>query len=201
MSTILEIPKLVSSVVLDPPLTDEEFEKLSASSELVKFERAKDGKIIVNAPTGGDSSSGNSEITHQLRAWWKTHRTGKVYDSNAGFFLPDGSSLSPDAAYATAEQVQGLSHEDRKHFGHFAPAFVIELLSASDSMPKTMEKMEIWLSNGTKLGWLVDPYKRQVWVFETGKSRRLEFGDCVTGSGPMSGFVLELGDIWGEFED
>lgn len=201
MTTILEIPKLVSSVVLEPSLTDEEFEKLSASTELVKLERAKDGKIIVNAPTGGDSSSGNAEITHQLRAWWKTHRKGKVYDSNAGFFLPDGSSLSPDGAYATADQVQRLSPADRKHFAHFAPAFVIELLSASDSLPKAMAKMEAWPSNGTKLGWLIDPYKRQVWIYEADKSPRLEDGDHVTGSGPVNGFVLELTEIWREFED
>jgi len=31
----LQIPKLVRSMVLEPPLTDEEFEKLSASNELL----------------------------------------------------------------------------------------------------------------------------------------------------------------------
>jgi len=75
MSTTLEIPKLPSSVVLDPPLTNEEFEELSAANELVKLERDKEGKIIVNPPAGADSGDADSEITYQLRAWWKERAT------------------------------------------------------------------------------------------------------------------------------
>src|SRR5579862_5695393 len=145
MSTILEIPKLPSSVVLDPPLTDEEFEKLCAANDLVRLERTKEGTIIVNPPAGGDTGSGNSEIITQLGVWWKQHRQGRVFESSAGFFLPDGSSLSPDAAYATAEQMRGLTKEDRKHFLRLTPAFVIELLSASDSLPQARKKMESWI--------------------------------------------------------
>ena len=116
MNTVLEIPKLISSVVLEPPLTDEEFEKLCMRTESVKLERSKEGKIIVNPPAGLDSSSGNIEISRQLANWWCEHQKGRVFDSSAGFFLPDGSSLSPDGAYATAEQMCGLSREDRKRY-------------------------------------------------------------------------------------
>jgi Uma2 family endonuclease len=126
MSAILEISKLPNTLVLDPPLTDEEFEELSAANELIKLERDKEGKIIVNPPAGADSGDANSEIIYQLRACWKKHKQGRVYDSNTGFFLPDGSSLSPDAAYVTAEQMRGVTKEDRKHFLRFTPAFVIE---------------------------------------------------------------------------
>ena len=197
----LEIPRLPSRLTLEPALTDEEFEQMSTANELVKLERTKEGKIVVNPPTGLDSSSGNTEITRQLRNWWRQHREGKVFDSNAGFFLPDGSSLSPDGAYATAEQIQGLTSKDRRHFGRFAPAFVIELLSASDSLSAAREKMEAWLANGAQLGWLIDPYKQNVWIYEASKSPRLETGDSVVGTGPVEGFVLELADVWGEFAD
>ncbi|MBT9331270.1 Uma2 family endonuclease [Paracidobacterium acidisoli] len=201
MSTILEIPKLPSSVTLDPPLTDEEFEKLCAANDLVQLERTKEGTIIVNPPTGADSSDGNSEINYQLRAWWKQHRRGTVFESNAGFFLPDGSSLSPDAAYATAEQVGGLTKEDRKHFLRLTPAFVIELLSASDSLAEARRKMESWIANGAKLGWLVDPYSRNVLVYEPGQSVRVEAGDKVAGADPVAGFDLDLAAVWTLYED
>src|SRR5579862_2606650 len=197
----LEIPKLPSRLTLEPALTDEEFEQMSTANELVKLERTKEGKIVVNPPTGLDSSSGNTEITRQLRNWWRQHRKGKVFDSNAGFFLPDGSSLSPEGAYATADQIQGLTSKDRRHFGRFAPAFVIELLSASDCLSEAREKMEAWLANGTQLGWLIDPYKQNAWIYEAGKSPHLETGDSVTGTGPVEGFVLELTDVWSEFAD
>jgi Uma2 family endonuclease len=200
MDMYIQIPLVNSMVLDDPPLTDEEFERLSERTEGVKLERAKDGRIIVNPPTGMDSGKGNSEINHQLRVWWKGHRRGWVFDSSAGFFLPDGSSKSPDAAYATEEQVRGLSREERKHFGYFRPAFVIELLSAPDRLPEAKAKMEKWLANGAQLGWLIDPYQRNVWAYEPGQKPLLETGNQVVGSGPVAGFVLELSDVWSEFE-
>jgi Uma2 family endonuclease len=76
MSTILEIPKLPSSVILDPPLTDEEFEKLCAVNDFVQLERTKEGAIIVNAPTGADSSRGNSDINFSARGLVETTSPG-----------------------------------------------------------------------------------------------------------------------------
>jgi Uma2 family endonuclease len=201
MSTILEIPKLPSTVVLDPPLTDEEFEKLCAANDFARLERTKEGKIVVNAPAGGDTSSGNIEIGAQLRDWWKQHREGRVFDSSGGFFLPDGSVLNPDASYATADQMRGLTKEDRKHFLRLTPAFVIELLSASDSLTETKRKMETWIANGAKLGWLIDPYNRNVLIYEPGQAVRLETADKVAGNGPVAGFVLDLTAVWSLYED
>jgi Uma2 family endonuclease len=201
MSTILEIPKLPSTVVLDPPLTDEEFEKLCAANDFARLERTKEGKIVVNAPTGGDTSSGNIEIGAQLRDWWKQHRQGRVFDSSGGFFLPDGSMLNPDAAYATAEQMQGLTKEDRKHFLRLTPAFVIELLSPSDSLPEAKRKMELWIANGARLAWLVDPYRRNVLVYEPDQPPRAETGEKCAGSGPIEGFMLDLNSVWSLYED
>jgi Uma2 family endonuclease len=201
MSTILEIPKLPSSVILDPPLSDQEFEELCAANDFVQLERTKEGAIIVNAPTGADSSSGNTEIITQLSLWWKQHRRGRIFDSNAGFFLSDGSSLSPDAAYATAEQMRGLTKEDRKHFLRLTPAFVIELLSSSDSLASAKKKMELWMANGAELAWLIDPYRRNALVYERGLAPREETSEEIAGSGPVEGFVLDLASVWSLFED
>jgi Uma2 family endonuclease len=112
MNAFLEIPALPPrTIALDPPLSDEEFERLSEKCGFAFLERSKEGTIIVNAPAGGMTSDGNSEINRQFRNWWTLHKQGRVFDSSGGFFLPDGSVLNPDAAYATAEQLQSLSRE------------------------------------------------------------------------------------------
>ena len=146
------------------------------------------------------TSDGNSEINHQLRSWWKQHRRGKVVDSSAGFFLPDGAALNPDAAYIAQDQLKGLTKEDLKHFPRLAPAFVIELLSHSDSLNQAKDKMCSWIANGTLLGWLVDPYSRTVHVYEAGKEPRIETGNSVVGTGPVAGFVLDLNEVWRCYE-
>jgi Uma2 family endonuclease len=201
MNAFLEIPAIPPrSIVLTPPLSDEEFEKLCERCNGSSLERTKEGTINVNAPAGGTTSNGNSEINRQLRNWWIGHRRGATYDSSCGFFLPDGSSLSPDGAYVTAEQLLGLTHDQRARFLRLAPAFVVELRSPSDSLAKTAEKMEAWIANGVALGWLVDPYAREVHVYEPGAAPRIENGSQVSGTGPIEGFVLDVEEVWRCYE-
>ncbi len=201
MNAFLEIPVLPPrSIVLDPPLSDEEFERLSEKCDCAFLERSKEGTIIVNAPAGGMTSDGNREITAQLSSWWKQHRRGRAFDSSAGFFLPDGSVLNPDAAYVTAEQLQGLTRDDLARFLRLAPAFIIELRSETDRLTAIQEKMEAWIANGVQLAWLIDPYARQVHLYQPGAAPRVESENRVAGSGPVEGFVLDLEEVWRCFE-
>jgi Uma2 family endonuclease len=56
--------------------------------------------------------------------------------------------------------------------------------------------MEAWISNGVELGWRVDPYGKQVLVYEPGKDVRVETGDRVQGIGPVEGFTMNLVKVW-----
>ena len=132
-------------LVLDPPLTDVEFEALCAANDAVHFERTREGEILMHSPAGGFTGRGNAEIVAQLYSWWKTHRRGRVLDSSGGFFLPDGSMLSPDASYVLPEQLKGLTKDDLTGFPRLCPDFVVELLSISDSLPRPREKWSVGL--------------------------------------------------------
>jgi Uma2 family endonuclease len=97
--------------------------------------------------------------------------------------------------------MRGLTREHRKHFLRFTPAFVIELLSSSDSLSAAKKKMDLWMANGAELAWLVDPYRRNVLVYERGHAVRMEATGQVEGSGPVTGFALDLASVWALFED
>ena len=188
------------AVESDPPLSAEEFEKLCLANDLFQLERTKDGKIEVNPPAACFTSDGNAEIIYQLREWWNQHERGRVFDSNAGFFLPDGSMLSPDPAYITKQKSRKITDQEGQHFLRMVPDFVVELLSGSDSFSKTKRKMESWIRNGVALGWLVDPYKKQVLIYEAGKEVRVETGAVVKGMGAVEDFTLNLKNEWHHYE-
>jgi Uma2 family endonuclease len=188
------------SLVLNPPLTDAEFEALCAANDLVYFERTREGEILMHSPAGGFTSRGNAAIGAQLYSWWKTHRLGWVNDSSGGFFLPDGSMLNPDAAYVLPQKLKGLTKDDLTGFPYLCPDFIIELLSESDSVPKAQQKMERWVENGVALGWLIDPYKKTVYVYEPGREAAAVSGKMVLGSGPVEGFTLDLDELWRCYE-
>jgi Uma2 family endonuclease len=197
LSVEVEMPR---SLVMDPPLTDCEFEVLCAANDLLQIERTREGEIKMQAPAGGFSSRGNAEINGQLYVWWNTHRRGSLSDSSGGFFLSDGSVLSPDAAYLVPEKLQGLTKHDLTGFPRLCPDFVIELLSLSDSLPKTREKMERWIENGATLGWLIDPYQKKVYIYGAGREAAVVSGKIALGSGPVEGFTFDLDRLWRCYE-
>ncbi len=201
VSTLLPVGAETARImVLDPPLTDAEFEALCFANDLVRFERTREGEILMNPPAGGFTSEGNAEVTSQLRSWWKTHRRGRMYDSSGGFFLPDGSMLNPDASYVLPKKLKKLTKDDLTGFPRLCPDFVVELLSVSDSLPKAKQKMERWLENGVSLGWMIDPYKKKVYVYEPGREISVVSGKAILGSGPVEGFVLDLDELWRCYE-
>jgi Uma2 family endonuclease len=108
--------------------------------------------------------------------------------------------LNPDASYVLPSRLRGLTKDKLTGFPHLCPDFVIELPSPSDSLTKTKEKMERWIENGAMLGWLIDPYKRKVHVYEPGAKASVVSGKAVHGKGPVEGFVLDLDEVWSCYE-
>lgn len=200
MQVQLEIPQFPVRLGWETPLSDEDFERAATESQWIQLERSKEGDLIVHAPAGGFTSDGNSEIIFQLRAWWKTHKRGRVFDSNAGFFLKDGSSYAPDAAYVTADQLVGLTSRQLSQFPRLCPAFVLELVSLSDRRGAVEAKMEDWIANGALVAWLVDPYKKSVTIYEPANPPQTVTAEIVSGSGPVLGFQFDTSDVWSCYE-
>lgn len=74
---------------------------------------------------------------------------------------------------------------------------MIELLSPSDSLKATQEKMREYLDNGVRLGLLINRKSRQVEIYRQGKEVEvLESPNTVSGEDVLNGFVLNLGMIW-----
>ena len=202
MSTLprFELSPVLRILTVEPPLTDAEFEAMCLRNDDIQYERTSEGAIRMNPPTGAFTGHGNAEITYQLYRWWDKHQRGRVFDNNTGFFLPDGSMLSPDAAYVLPEQLKGMTRQQLTGFPRLCPAFVVELLSPTDSLTKTGKKMESWISNGAQLGWLVDPYRRLVTVYQHGQEPRECSALKLDGSGPVQGFSFDLQKVWRCYE-
>jgi hypothetical protein len=64
MSTLLpvDVRFAARTLVLDPPMTDAEFEELCRANDNVQFERTKEGVIHMNPPAGLFTGDGNAEI-------------------------------------------------------------------------------------------------------------------------------------------
>ena len=94
--------------------------------------------------------------------------------------------------------MNALTPEQLQSFAPICPEFVIEVRSKSDRLAELQEKMRMWIANGAELAWLVDPSRKAVEIYRPGREVEvLEGGSAVEGEGPVAGFVLELGKVWG----
>ena len=179
------------------PMTDDELLLFCAKNDFLAIERDANGDILVMTPSGTETSGSNSEINLELGLWNRRAGHGKVFDSNGGFTLPDGSMRAPDAAWLSIEKWNALTPKDRKRFAPVCPQFVIELRSPTDSLRELQAKMEMWIRNGAELAWLIDPVEKAVTIYRPGQQpERLDTLSQVSGEGPVAGFVLPLDRIF-----
>jgi len=178
-------------------LTDEQFFALCQLNRDLRLERTAQGDLIVMPPTGGETGNRNTSITGQLYVWTKQDGTGAAFDSSAGFKLPNGADRSPDAAWVERSRLAPLTPEQKRKFLPLCPDFVIELRSPTDQLEDLQAKMEEYLANGMRLGWLIDPEARCVHVYRPGAAvMTVENAQQLSGEPELPGFVLELGEIW-----
>ncbi len=197
MKLALEGVELPIRLRLERPLTDLELMRFCAVNELVRVERDANGELILMSPTGLEGSSWNSEVITELNLWARRDGRGKVFDSNGGFTLPDGSMRAPDAAWVSWRRWNAVPREEQKRFGRVSPEFVIEMRSENDRLSMLQDKMWLWIRNGVELAWLIDPQRKVVEVYRPGEEPEMhEQPTSVQGSGPVAGFELVLERIW-----
>jgi Uma2 family endonuclease len=180
------------------PLSDDELMAFSEANKPCKVERLASGEILVMTPSGYKNNLREAYVVHELFAWAEVDGRGEVFGSNAGFNLPDGSTLSPDAGWVESSRVLALSERERERFLPFAPDFLIEILSPSDALPELDAKMGLWIANGARLGWRIDPFGGTVAIYAAGAAPVvLSRPEVVEGTGPVDGFRLKMTRVWG----
>lgn len=174
-------------------LSEVEFYDFCQQNRDQKFERRADGTIELMSLTGGESGRRNSRLTSRLDRWAEDAGLGVVFDSSTGFRLPSGAVRSPDAAWVRQDAWDALSPEQRRRHLPLCPDFAVELLSETDSLSDTIGKMQEYLDNGLRLGWLIDPKTETARVFRVNGSVEVKtFADTLSGEDVLPGFHFAL---------
>ncbi len=178
-------------------MTDAQFFAFCQQNRDLRIERTARGEIIIMPPAGGETGDRNADLTMQLRFWAKQDGTGVAFDSSTGFALPNGADRSPDVAWVLRTRLAVLTPEQKRRFLPVCPDFVVELRSPSDRLADTQAKMEEYLANGARLGWLIDPTNRQVHVYRPNTPvEQLDDPATVSGDPVLPGFMLDVPAIF-----
>ena len=186
------------TINLEPlvPLTDDAFYTLCRANPEVKFERTSVGELVVMPPTGGETGNRNIKLSARLENWAEQDGTGLAFDSSTMFQLPNSAYRSPDAAWILLKRWEVLASEERQAFPPICPDFVVELRSPSDTLKAAQNKMQEYMDNGARLGWLINPINHHVEIYCQGQEKEiLQAPTHLSGEQVLPAFVLELKGI------
>ena len=87
--------------------------------------------------------------------------------------------------------------EEKDSFTPLCPDFVVELRSRSDRLSVLQAKMEEYMANGARLGWLLDPLEQRAHIYRPGvQPEILDKPDSLSAEPELPGFTLDLTQIW-----
>ena len=176
-------------------LTDEQLLELALLNEEWYLEADCEGGLYMAPPPGPLSAERELLIASQILFWSSTSNRGRVFPS-ATFRLPNGWRRAPDAAWISDERLSGIA-PDNESIWAVCPDFVVEVRSVNDRLPPVQTKMKMWIAQGARLGWLVDPHNEVVWVYmEEEDPRRLERPESVTASEIAEDLTVDFSRIW-----
>lgn len=175
-------------------MSDEEFYRFCQANRDLRIERDEHKNIIVMTPIGGESGFFESKLIFALEQWNQAFRKGLVFSSSTGFLLPSDSIRSPDASWVAMQRWQSLRASDKKRFPPLTPDFVAEIRSESDELPVLHAKMEEYIEQGARLGWLLDPQEKTTYIYRAdGSMEALEGWDrALSGEEVLPGFLFDL---------
>jgi Uma2 family endonuclease len=191
----------MSALTLNLPtmlkLTNEQFEQLALANRDLRLELTAQGELVIMPPTGGETGNRNFELYLDLGNWNRRTCLGKAFDSSTGFQLPNGAKRSPDMSWITLEKWESLSAQQRKKFLPLCPDFAVELVSESDDLEDTQKKMQEYLDNGLRLGWLIVPKTQGVEIYRRDHAvEYLQSPSTLSGEDILPGLFVDLHPIW-----
>lgn len=178
-------------------ISDRALEQLCRENPDHRFETDANGKLIIMSPTASESGRRNSSLLAQVWYWNNQCKLGEVFDSSTGFKLSNSATRSPDVSWIKSDRWNSLSDKQKRGFAPIDPDFIIELLSPTDNLSITQQKMTEYIDCGVKLGWLINPDEKQVEIYRLGKDKQvIKNPDDLSGEEILPGLTVDLADIF-----
>jgi Uma2 family endonuclease len=141
-------------------ITLDEFLKLPETKPASEF---IDGQIIQKPMPQGKHSTVQLDLGANINLTLKPQRLARAYTELRCTF--GGRSIVPDVAVFTWERIPRDPTGEVSNTFAIAPDWTIEILSPEQSQTKVVRNLLYCLTNGTQMGWLIDPDEKLVFVY------------------------------------
>ena len=195
------IPDEVEGQLLIPlpedfEITEDWWEWLRAENRHVRIELTPNRELRI-AMVSNEGSFIAAQLMFQIELWIRAGGGGMMLESAAAYDLPSGFRKRPDCSWVSPKQMPTVPRPWKEKFD-IVGDLIVEVRSPSQSVWRQQEKMEEWIQGGVRLGWLIDPFVRKVWIYRaSGEVEELEDPLELSGEDVCQGLVIDMAQVWG----
>ena len=179
-------------------MSDQVFEQLVALNDDIRIEWTADGSLLIAGSPSFRSTNIGGVIARWLGNWAEANGgNGDIADLDVrlkqGIRRPDAGWFSAEQAAAIAE----MSDDLLDHPLDLVPAVIVEVRSPGQAVADQQTKMQEWMANGVRLGWLVDPIGEDVFIYRPGLAMECRHRpETLSGEDVMVGFEMSCEGFW-----
>jgi len=134
------------------------------TGDINRYELAS-GKILITPPAAWEHAEVEARVIRILGDSVTKRNLGKLFGSSAGYELPSGDTLEPDASFIARDRWLKGPKPRRGQFLRIVPTLTVEIISPATARRDRIEKKRIYEANGVNEYWLVDPQRREITIF------------------------------------
>ncbi len=176
-------------------VTDEWWEQLTEQHDLIRVELTRDRMLRCYMGTS-EGSRISFWLSYLLATWIESGGGGDGFESASEFISSLAERKRPNGAWIASERLPDHSKPWRHSF-RLMPDFVYEVRSPSQSIDQQQEKMVEWIEGGVRLGWLIDPFTRKVWIYRAnGEVDELDDPSELSGEDVCVGLTIDMSRVW-----
>ena len=135
------------------------------------------GEISHKPMREGEHSALQADLVTEINRVGKPQKLAYAFPELRCTF--SGSSIVPDIAVFEWQNIPLEPNGRITNKFEISPDWVIEILSPGQSANRVIRKITFCLSQGTKLGWLIDPEDESVVVFEPNSTPVVKAGNDI----------------------
>ena len=156
-----------------------------------------DNKIIQKPMPQGKHSTIQLDLGSAVNHLLKPKKIARAYSEIRCTF--GGRSIVPDLALFKWERIPRELDGSVANAFKLAPDWTIEILSPDQSQTKVVRNILHCLTNGTEMGWLIDPEERSVFVYFADRPAAIFENPSVQIPVPTfaEDFELTIGELFG----
>jgi Uma2 family endonuclease len=184
---LVELPTSAKSPLPSGKLTFEQANKV-ANGRLFEL---IEGRMVFKMPDDQHADA-QGLLCIELGIYFKANPIGRVRPEYMLRLWPENpyEGRMPDLAVILNENFK------KERYGRRAPDLAIEILSRDDDKSALFEKAKLYLENGSRVVWIVDPYQKGVMVITA--DGRHWVTDTLTCPELLPGFSINVQDIFPE---